>query len=85
MLVDQRCIGREPAEVGARAEDLVAGAREDDGVHPLVHASSPDRVHQLGEKLRRQRIALLGPVELHGGHAIADVVEELLVGHPPPA
>ena len=44
MFGDQRHVGGEPAEVGAGAEDLVAGAGEDDGADLLggfAPASSP--------------------------------------------
>ena len=36
MFLDQRGVGREAAEVGAGAEDLVAGPGEDDGADLLV-------------------------------------------------
>src|SRR4029453_18100944 len=82
VLVDQRGFGREAAEVGARAKDLVARAGEDHGAHLVIVAGLPHRFHQRGQQLAVERISLGRAVQGDRRHAVLDVVEEL-VGHRP--
>ena len=81
MLLDQRRVGGEPAEVGAGAEDLLPRSREDHGMDPIVVADPPHGVDELAEHLAGERVALLGAVERHRGDAVGDLVEKLLVIH----
>ena len=81
VLVDQRRVGGEAAEVGAGAEDLLARAGQDDGADLVVVADPLHRVDELAEHLVRERVALLGAVQRHRGDAAGDLVEKLLVVH----
>ena len=77
----ERRVGREPPEVGAGAEDPVPGTGQDHRANVVVVADAPHRVDELAEHLAGERVALLGPVQGHGGDPAGHVVEELLVGH----
>jgi hypothetical protein len=79
VLVDERRVGGEPAEVCARAEGLVARARQHDGPHVAVVSNAPHRVDQLGQQLPVERVALVGAVERDRGDAVGDVVKERFV------
>ncbi len=79
---DQRHVGGEAAQVGAGAEDLVAGPGEDDRTHLLVVARPLHRVDQLGQHLAGEHVALLRVVQRHRGDAVGDLVLDDLVVHP---
>ena len=81
MLLDQRHVGGEAAEVGTRAEHLLAGPGQHDGAHVAVVSSALEGVDELREQLRRERVSLLGAVQGDGRHPGIDFVEELLVVH----
>src|SRR5262245_57852436 len=49
--------------VAARAECLVAGAREDDRSNLEIVAGACERVPELGKRLWSERISALGPVD----------------------
>jgi hypothetical protein len=68
VLLDQGSVGGEAAEVGARAEDLVAGTGEDDRSDLLGVTRHFHRRDDLGEHSPGEHVALLGVVERHGGH-----------------
>ena len=76
---DERHVGREAAEVGTGAEDLVAGAGEDDGADLLGVARLLHRVDQLGQHLAGEHVALLRVVQRHRGDAVGDLVGDQLV------
>ena len=81
VFLDQRHVGREAAEVGARAEDLVAGAGEDDGAHLVGVARRLHRFDELGEHLRGEHVALLRVVQRHRRDAVVHLVADQLVAH----
>ena len=78
MLVDQRDVGREAAEVGAGAEDLVARAGEDDRAHRVVVAGALHRVDQGREQLAVEGVALVRAVQGDRRDPVPDLVEELV-------
>ena len=79
---DERHVGGEAAQVGAGAEDLVAGAGEDDRPRLLVVARPLHRVDQLGQHLPGEHVALLRVVQGHRGDPVGDLVLDDLVVHP---
>ena len=81
VLVDERGLGGEPAEVAARGEDLLVGGREHDAADGVVVAGGGEGRDQLVEQLEGQRVASLGVVERDGRDPVGDLVAELLVGH----
>ena len=78
---DQRHVGGEAAQVGPGAEDLVAGAGEDDRPRLLVVARPLHRVDQLGQHLAGEHVALLRVVQGHRGDPAGDLVLDDLVVH----
>ncbi|KKN26334.1 hypothetical protein LCGC14_0875850 [marine sediment metagenome] len=72
-------IGREPTQVGARAKDLLARAGEHRRPHLGVALHRPEGLVQLRQHLGRERVALVGPVEGHGGDPVAHLVQQRLV------
>ena len=82
MLLDERGVGREAAQVRTGAEDLVAGAREHDRLDGVVVAGRLHGLDELAQKLAVERVALVGAVEGERRHAARHVVEQFfLVGH----
>ena len=65
--------------VAARAEGLVAGAREDDRADLGVVASAVEGVAQLGERLRAEGVVDLGPVDRDLRDPVRLLVEEVAV------
>src|SRR5262249_38764927 len=78
VLLDERRIRREAAQVGARAEDLVPRPGEDHSPDRLVVASPLDRLDQGREQLPVEGVPLVRPVQRDGRDAVMDVIEELL-------
>ena len=62
VVADVAVVAADPL-VAARAEGLVAGAGEDDRADLDVVAGATERVAQLGERLRPEGVADLGPVD----------------------
>ena len=66
------------AEIGARAERLVARAGEHDDAHVVVGARARDRVAQTLHDSERHRVATLGTIDRHARHARGVLVEHLV-------
>src|SRR6185295_7607257 len=64
--------------VAARAECLVAGAREDDRSNLEIVAGARERVPELGKRLWAERIAALGPVDRDLGDPLGLLVQDVL-------
>src|SRR5207249_11801057 len=67
--------------IAARAEGLVAGAREHGDADRRVPPRVKERVGQLGDGDRPERVADLGPVDRDPGDAVLLLVEDVCVRH----
>ena len=82
MLVHERLLLGEAAEVRARGKDLLVRGGEHDAADGLVVARGLERGDQLVQHLVGQCVAGLGLVERDGGHAArGDLVAQGLEGH----
>src|SRR5690606_14162877 len=69
----------QPAEVGARAEGPVPGARQHDDPDLRVGLGALERVQQLVDHLVAERVARLGPVEGDPGDPVRGLVKDRFV------
>ena len=75
VLVHERRVGREAAEVAARREHLLVRGGEHDAAHGVVVARVRERGQQVVEQLVGERVARLGLVERDRRDAVVgDVV-----------
>jgi hypothetical protein len=82
VLVHERLLLREAAEVRARGEHLLVRGGEHDAAHRIVVAGGLERGDQLVEHLVGERVAGLGLVERHRRDAVAaDLVAQGFEGH----
>ena len=63
VLVHERRVPREPAEVGARGEDLLVRGREHHAAHRVVVAGALKRLRQAQQQLRGERVARVRVVQ----------------------
>jgi hypothetical protein len=82
VLLHQRHLSGEAAEVGARAEDLLAGSGQDYGPDSIVFPRGLHRLDQCREQLGVERVPLVGTVERHRRHPLTHRVDQFL-SHPP--
>ena len=78
VLVHERHLGREAAEVGARGERLLVRGGQHHAAHLLVVAGPLEGGDQAAEQLRRERVARVGVVQRDRRDAVsATLVEDL--------
>jgi hypothetical protein len=82
VLVDERNLGCEAAEVATAGEDLVVGRGQHHAAHARIVPGGLQCRREIGQQLVGQRIAGLWLVERdRGDAAVGDLVAERFVGH----
>src|SRR4051794_40900859 len=82
VLVHQRHVGREAAEVAARAEGRLVRRRENYAAHVVVAACMLERLEQVVQELVAQRVSRVRLVERDRRDAVGGFVQHRLPGHP---